>query len=75
MCFADFILDEPTRNVMGWSMIICVAFNLAINIGSIMIDVGKDTYKSLKKKYLLHKLKKAKLAAEARQAEKQIKLQ
>jgi len=70
MCFADFILDEQTRIYMGWSMIICVCFNLVINISSIMFNVATDTYKKLKKKWLLYKYNKAKRGAEERQAAK-----
>ena len=55
---------------MGWSMIICVCFNLVINISSIMFNVATDTYKKLKMKWLLYKYNKAKRGAEERQAAK-----
>lgn len=74
MCFADFIEDEPTRNVMGWSLIFCVCFNLFINIGSIMVGVAKNSFKTCKKSYYVRKLNKLKKRRAEKEAAKQKEL-
>jgi hypothetical protein len=41
ICFADLILDEPTRNKMGWSMIAAISLNMVINGAFIIICAAK----------------------------------
>jgi hypothetical protein len=60
LCFADFIQDERSREVMGFSMIAFLCFNLLTNIGSIMLGEIKKIYFKLRLKYFLWKLKKIK---------------
>ena len=60
LCFADFIQDEPTRELMGFSMIGFVCFNLLTNIGSIMFGEIKKVCISFRLKYYRWKLKKIK---------------
>ena len=69
MCFADFILDEPTRNIMGWSMVSCVGFNLIVNLGFILINTAKDSFYKLRKKYYQSKLKSLKKRKAARRVQ------
>lgn len=59
MCFADFVEDEPTRNVVGMSMIVCVSFNLVINVGYIMLGAIKDACIKLRKRYFTWKKARA----------------
>lgn len=51
MCFADFIESEETRSLVGMSMIVCVSFNLVINIGYIMLGAIKDACTKAKVRY------------------------
>ena len=44
LCFADFIQDEPTREVMGFSMISFLCFNLVTNMDSIMFGEIKKIF-------------------------------
>jgi hypothetical protein len=60
LCFADFILDERSREVMGFSMIAFLCFNLLTNIGSIMFGEIKKIYFKLRLEYFKWKLKKIK---------------
>jgi hypothetical protein len=60
LCFADFIQDEPTREVMGFSMIAFLCINLLTNIGFIMFGEIKKTYFSFRLKYYTWKLIKMK---------------
>jgi hypothetical protein len=47
LCFADLIKDERAREVMGFTMIIFLCFNLLTNLGSIMFgEINKIYYKS-----------------------------
>jgi hypothetical protein len=79
LCFADFIHDEPTRELIGFSMIVFLCFNLLTNIGSIMIGEIKKTCFSFRLKYYKWKLNKIKKfliqkqeAARKRKLKKQI---
>lgn len=67
MCFADFVQDEPTRNIVGLSMIVCVGLNLTINIGFIMLGAIKDACRKLRIKYYNWKLKRSRQTQEAKQ--------
>lgn len=67
MCFADFVQDEPTRNIVGLSMIVCVGLNLTINIGFIMLGAIKDACRKLRIKYYNWKLKRNRQTQEAKQ--------
>ena len=67
MCFADFIQDERAREIMGFSMIAFLCFNLLTNIGSIMFGEIKKIYFKLRFNYYKRKLQKIK----KRQKEKQ----
>lgn len=69
MCFADFVQDERTRNIVGWSMIGCVSLNLFINIGFIMVGAIKDSYFKLRKRYYERKLRLLKKRMAQRRAE------
>ena len=60
LCFADFIQDEPTREIMGFSMIGFVCLNLLTNIGSIMFGEIKNSFIRLRTKYWKCKLEKIK---------------
>ena len=59
MCFADFILDEPTRDYMGFSMIAFVSFNFFVNISYIIYCEGRASIRRLQIRY--YKWKRAKL--------------
>lgn len=67
MCFADFVKDERTRNIVGMSMIVCVSLNLTINIGFIMFGAIKDACRKLQIKYFKWKLKRIRQTKEAKQ--------
>jgi hypothetical protein len=56
LCFADFIQDEPAREVMGFSMISFVCFNLLTNIGSIMFGEIRKNFYIFRRKYYKLKL-------------------
>ena len=60
LCFADLIQDEPTREVIGFSMITFLCFNLFTNIGSIMLGEIKKGYAKFRLKYYKWKLEKIK---------------
>jgi hypothetical protein len=60
MCFADFIQDEPTRTIVGWSMIAFVTLNLLVNIGYIMFGGIKKGCRAGMIKYYNWKIGKLK---------------
>jgi hypothetical protein len=60
MCFADFISDEQTRSLVGWSIIGCISFNLFINMSYIVIDSIKCAFYKLRTAYYKAKLKRLK---------------
>ena len=55
LCFADLVIDAPTLQLLGWSVIVTITLNLAINFGVIIFTSGKDTYRKLKVKYYNYK--------------------
>lgn len=69
MCFADFVQDEHTRKIVGWSMISCVCLNLIVNIGFIMVNAIKDSYFKLRRRYYERKLRVLKKRIAQRHAE------
>ena len=56
MCFADLILDEPTRDLVGFSIIAVYSFNLVTNLSYIMFGELTKIYKILRLKYYKWKL-------------------
>lgn len=58
MCFADFIKDESTLEIMGLSLISCVSFNLIVNLSFIITNCVKDSYFKLRKAYYVAKHKR-----------------
>lgn len=66
ICFADLILDEPTRDLVGLSMISLVSLNLIVNFGNIMFGELKKLYLNLRLKYYLWKLEKLKKKIKAK---------
>ena len=56
LCFADFIQDESAREVMGFSMIAFLCFNLITNIGSIILHEIKKSCARFRLKYYNWKL-------------------
>jgi hypothetical protein len=64
MCFADFVQDDATRNILGWSMIGIVGGNLVINVLYIVVGAVKDTYFKLRTKYYQWKNKNLKARLE-----------
>ena len=60
ICFADLILDEPTRDLVGFSMIAVSSFTLVSNRSHIMFGEMKKIYKVLRLKYFKWKLEKLK---------------
>lgn len=58
MCFADFVKDERTRNIVGMSMIVCAGLNMLINMVYIMFGAIKDAWRKLRIKYFTWKLKR-----------------
>jgi len=68
MCFADFVQDDWTRGIVGWSMMATVGFNLIINIGYIMVGAVMDSYKNIRFKYARWKLERLKKKLAARKA-------
>ena len=66
MCFADFVQEQRTRDIVGWSMIGCVSFNLAVNIGFIMFGSIKQSYYTMRTRYYQGKLKRLKKRIEQR---------
>lgn len=64
MCFADFVQDDATRNIFGWSMIGIVSGNLVINVLYIVVGAVKDTYFKLRTKYYQWKNKNLKARLE-----------
>lgn len=56
ICFADFINEEPTRDLVGFSMIVVCTFNLVTNLSHIMFGELKKIYKMLRLKYYKWKL-------------------
>jgi hypothetical protein len=55
ICFADFISDNRTRTIMGWSLIATISVNLLVNFGYIVFGSAKESYYKLRKRYLLRK--------------------
>ena len=66
ICFADLIVDEPTRNFMGFSMIGVCTFNLVTNISFIMFGEIRKVYLKLRPKYYTWKLEKLKKQIEVK---------
>jgi len=60
ICFADLILDEPTRDIMGFSMIIVCSLNLFTNFSHIMFGEIKTIFKGMRLKYYKWKIEKLK---------------
>jgi hypothetical protein len=58
ICFADLISDEPTRNLIGWSMIGSISLNLVVNFTFIMFCALKKSFYKLRLKYYKYRLKK-----------------
>ena len=64
LCFTDIVTLQSTRNLLGWSIIGCITFNLLVNMSFIMFNAIKDAYLEYRLKYYQYKLKmllKAKL--------------
>jgi hypothetical protein len=60
ICFADLILDEPTRNFMGFSMIAVYTFNLVTNISFIMYGEIRKLCIAMRGKYYKWRIEKLK---------------
>jgi hypothetical protein len=75
MCFADFVQDEWTRNIVGWSLIVSVGLNLLINISFIMAGAIRDSCRKIKFKYYTWKLNQAKRQKAQKEMEKAAQLQ
>lgn len=69
MCFADFVQDDWTRGIVGWSMMATVGFNLIINMMYIIVGSVKDSYKNIRLKYTIWKLDRLKKKLAARKVE------
>ena len=59
ICFADLILDEPTRDLVGFSMIAVSSFNLVSNLSYIMFGEMKKTMNQKKETAESNAVKKA----------------
>ena len=73
ICFADLILDEPTRDVVGISMIAVCSFNLVSNLSHIMFGEIKKIYKVLRLKYFKWKLEKLKKRIKEKEEKEKVK--
>ena len=51
ICCADFIVDQETRNQVGWAMIGAISLNLIVNFGYIIIRAIKETIYNLRTKF------------------------
>ena len=58
ICFADFIKEDETRNIVGYSMIVVLMLNIAINFATVLTDAIKQLYQSCRKRYLRKKYKR-----------------
>ena len=59
MCCADFIKEQETLYLMGWSMIFFISLNLLVNLTFIMFGVFKELFNKYRLKY--YKKKHARL--------------
>ena len=59
ICFADFVNEVHTRNILGWSMIATMMTNIAINFSFILYGSFRNAYLKCKTKYWERKHKKA----------------
>jgi hypothetical protein len=60
ICFADLILDEKTRDIIGFSMIAFISFNLITNISNILFGLIRQIYFIYRLKFYKQKLEKLK---------------
>ena len=60
ICFADLIQDESTRDIMGFSIIAVISFNLITNISHIVFGMISPLYLIYRLKYCKWKLEKLK---------------
>jgi len=44
MCFTDFVLDQDTQWLVGWSLILSIGFNAFVNIIIVLGTGGKTVY-------------------------------
>ena len=51
ICYADFIVDQETRNQVGWAMIGVISLNLIVNFGYIIIRAIKEMIYNLRTKF------------------------
>ena len=66
LCFADFVVDTKTRNLVGWSMIVSIGICLFINMTFIIGNAIKDTYIKYRFKYYQWKLNRSKMQKKLR---------